>query len=131
MADFCWNVVSAADASGKPLVDLSKGVERKFRVSFGDKNLNISGGCNGQFGGYQFQDGILKVQPLASTLTACDKSLMNLDAQVGRLFKGDLRAVITGDITGPMLRLTTADGSVLKLQGEATPETRYGSKGEI
>jgi len=128
---YYWNMVSATDASGNPLAALKKGIERKLRVSFGDKNLNISGGCNRQFGGYQFQDGILKLQPLASTLMACDKSLMDLDAQVGRLFKGDLRAVITGDSTEPTLQLTTADGSVLKLQGEATPETRYGSKGEI
>ncbi len=131
LSAYYWNLVSATDSSGKPLVALSKGIERKLRVSFGDKNLNISGGCNGQFGGYHFQDGILKVQPLASTLMACDKNLMDLDAQVGQLFKGDLRAVITGDNTDPMLQLTTSDGSVLKLQGEATPETRYGSKGEV
>ncbi|WP_262020104.1 META and DUF4377 domain-containing protein [Pseudomonas sp. Pse35] len=128
---YYWSLVSATDASGKPLAALNKGIDRKLRVSFGDKNLNISGGCNGQHGGYHFQDGILKVQPLASTLMACDKSLMDLDAQVGRLFKEGLRAVIIGDSTEPTLQLTTADGSVLKLQGEATPETRYGSKGEI
>jgi heat shock protein HslJ len=128
---YYWNLVSANDAAGKPLFALNKGIERKLRVSFGDKNLNISGGCNGQFGGYQYQDGVLKVQSLASTLMACDKSLMDLDAEVARLFKGDLRAVITGDNTAPMLQLTTANGSVLKLQGEATPQTRYGSKGEV
>ncbi|WP_046068277.1 META and DUF4377 domain-containing protein [Pseudomonas synxantha] len=131
LSAYYWNLVSATDASGKPLVVMNKGIERKLRVSFGEKNLNISGGCNGQFGGYQYQGGVLKVQSLASTLMACDKSLMDLDAQVGRLFKGDLRAVITGDNTGPVLQLTTVDGSVLKLQGEATPETRYGSKGEV
>ncbi|WP_248730432.1 META and DUF4377 domain-containing protein [Pseudomonas sp. MWU13-2517] len=131
LAAYYWNLVSATDASGKPLAAMNKGIERKLRVSFSDKNLNISGGCNGQFGAYHYQDGILKVQPLASTLMACDKSLMDLDAQVGRFFKDDLRVVITGDKTEPMLQLTAADGSVLKLQGEATPETRYGSKGEV
>jgi len=131
LSAYDWNLVSATDASGKPLVAMNKRIERKLRVAFGDKNLSISGGCNRQFGGFHYQDGVLKVQPLASTLMACDKSLMDLDAQVGRLFKGELRAVITGDNVAPMLQLTTADGSVLKLQGEATPQTRYGSEGEV
>lgn len=131
LSAYYWNLVSATDASGKPLVALNKGIERKLRVSFGEKNLNISGGCNGQFGAYHYQDGVLKVQSLASTLMGCDKSLMDVDAQVARLFKGDLRAVVAGDSTEPMLQLTTVDGSVLKLQGEATPQTRYGSEGAV
>ncbi|AZE73219.1 putative lipoprotein [Pseudomonas synxantha] len=131
LSAYYWNLVSATDASGKPLVAMNKGIERKLRVSFGEKNLNISGGCNGQFGRYHYQGGVLKVQSLASTLMACDKSLMDLDAQVAGLFKGDLRAVIAGDNTQPMLHLTTVDGSVLKLRGEPTEQTRYGSKGEV
>ncbi|WP_256660319.1 META and DUF4377 domain-containing protein [Pseudomonas sp. RIT623] len=128
---YYWNLVSATDASGKPIAALAKGVERKLRLTFGEQNLNISGGCNGQFGGYSYQDGVLKVQSLASTLMACEKSLMDLDAQVGQLLKGDLRTTISGQPPEPLLQLTTQDGSVLKFQGEATPETRYGSKGEI
>ncbi|UMZ09356.1 META and DUF4377 domain-containing protein [Pseudomonas sp. MPFS] len=128
---YYWNLVSATDASGKPIPALAKGIERKLRLTFGDQSLNISGGCNGQFGGYTYQNGVLKVQQLASTLMACDKSLMELDSEVGRLLKGDLRTSVTGDTPEPMLQLTTQDGSVLKFQGEETPETRYGSKGEI
>lgn len=131
LSAYNWNLVSANDASGSPIAALAKGIERKLRLSFVDQNLNISGGCNRQFGGYSYQDGVLKVQPLASTLMACDKSLMDLDAQVGRLLKGDLRTAITSDTPEPVLQLVTQDGSVLKFQGEATPETRYGSKGEI
>ncbi|MDH0303663.1 MULTISPECIES: META and DUF4377 domain-containing protein [unclassified Pseudomonas] len=128
---YYWNLVSANEASGAPIDALTKGIERKLRLSFAEKNLNISGGCNTQFGGYSYQDGVLKVQSLASTLMACDKSLMDVDTQVGRLLKGDLRAAIGGDTSEPVLQLTTQDGSVLKFQGEATPQTRYGSKGEI
>ncbi|MDH0649585.1 META and DUF4377 domain-containing protein [Pseudomonas sp. GD03858] len=128
---YYWNLVSANDASGAPIAAMAKGIEHKLRLSFGDRQLNISGGCNSQFGGYSHQGGVLKVQPLASTLMACDKSLMDLDTQVGRLLNGDLRTTITADAQEPVLTLTTQDGSVLKFQGEATPETRYGSKGEI
>ena len=131
LSAYYWNLASAKDASGNPIAGLDNGVERKLRLNFFDKKLNISGGCNAQFGGYSYEDGVLKVQPLASTLMACDKRLMDLDAQVGRLFKGDLRTAITTTGPEPELQLTAQDGSVLKFQGEATPETRYGSKGEI
>ncbi|WP_248920401.1 META and DUF4377 domain-containing protein [Pseudomonas entomophila] len=131
LSAYYWNLVSANDASGKPIAGLDNGFERKLRLNFFDSKLNISGGCNTQFGGYSYQDGVLKVQSLASTLMACDKRLMDGDAPIGRLFKGDLRTAITGAAPEPVLQLTTQDGSVLKFQGEATPETRYGSKGEI
>lgn len=130
LSAYYWNLASAQDAAGKPIAAMAKGIEGKLRLSFAEQNLSISGGCNNQFGGYRYQDGVLKVQQMASTLMACDKSLMDLDAQVGRLFKGDLRATFSGDNQAPVLQLTTQDGSVLKFQGEATPETRYGSKGE-
>ncbi|NIF19654.1 DUF4377 domain-containing protein [Pantoea sp. Cy-639] len=128
---YYWQLESATDAAGKPIAAMTTGIERKLRLSFAEQSLNISGGCNRQFGGYSYQNGVLKVQPLASTLMACDKSLMDLDAQVGHLIKGDLRATASDDAQAPVLQLTTQDGSVLKFQGEATPETLYGSKGEI
>ncbi|QXI40671.1 META and DUF4377 domain-containing protein [Pseudomonas xantholysinigenes] len=127
---YYWNLVSATDAAGKPIAAMAKGLDGKLRLTFGERQLNISGGCNGQFGGYSYKDGVLQVQSLASTLMACDKSLMDLDAQVGQLLKGELRTVISGETHEPMLQLTTQNGAVLKFQGEATPETRYGSKGE-
>ncbi|MEW9678838.1 DUF4377 domain-containing protein [Pseudomonas sp. TE50-2] len=131
LSAYYWNLVAANDASGKPITAMAPGIEGKLRLNFAERNLNINGGCNNQFGGYSYQDGVLKVQSLASTLKACDKPLMELDAQVGRLFKGDLRTTLSDDAGELVLQLTTQDGSVLKFQGEATPETRYGSKGEI
>lgn len=131
LSAYYWNLVAANDASGKPITAMAPGIEGKLRLNFAERNLNINGGCNNQFGGYSYQDGVLKVQSLASTLKACDKPLMELDAQVGRLFKGDLRTTLSDDAGEPVLQLNTQDGSVLKFQGEATPETRYGSKGEI
>lgn len=131
LSAYYWNLVSANDASASPIAALGTGIERKLRLSFAEQRLSISGGCNTQFGGYSYQGNVMKVQPLASTLKACDKPLMELDAQVARLLKGDLRTVITATGPEPVLQLTTQDGSVLKFQGEATPETRYGSKGEI
>ncbi|MEN5095065.1 META and DUF4377 domain-containing protein [Pseudomonas protegens] len=130
LAAYYWQLVSASDAAGKPVAALNKGIERQLRLTFVGQNLNISGGCNRQFGGFQSANGVLKVQPLASTMMACDPSLMTLDAEVGRLFKGDLRSTFGGDESTPTLQLTTQDGTQLKFEGQPTPETRYGSQGE-
>ena len=42
-----------------------------------------------------------------------------------------LRATLSGESTEPALELVAQDGSVLKFVGEPTPETLYGSAGEI
>lgn len=131
LSAYYWHLVSATDAAGQPIAALQKGIERKLRLSFGDQRLNISGGCNGQFGGYRYENGVLHVTQLASTMMACERSLMDLDAEVAKRLKGELRTVVIGDSAEPGLQLTTQDGAVLKFAGEATPETRYGSQGEI
>ncbi|WP_256245228.1 META and DUF4377 domain-containing protein [Pseudomonas sp. PH1b] len=131
LSAYYWNLVSATDASGQPIAALNKGIERKLRLNFADQRLNISGGCNGQFGGYRYENGVLHITQMASTMMACERSLMELDAEIGRRLKGELRTALTTDGAEPSLQLTTQDGAVLTFAGEATPETRYGSQGEI
>ncbi|WP_426195119.1 DUF4377 domain-containing protein [Pseudomonas sp. NFXW11] len=131
LSAYYWQLVSAKDAAGKPIPALHAGLERKLRLSFGEQNLNLSGGCNNQFGGYRYANGVLQVQPLAATLMACEQPRMALDAAVGRLFQGEMRTQLTDNGAQPTLQLTSADGSVLTFEGQATPETRYGSQGQI
>ncbi|BAQ75004.1 META domain-containing protein [Pseudomonas sp. Os17] len=130
LSAYYWQLVAASDAAGKPIAALDKGIERPLRLTFVEQNLSISGGCNRQFGGFEHENGLLKVQPLASTLMACEPSLMTLDAEVGRLFKGELRTTFGGDESTPTLQLTTQNGTQLKFQGQPTAETRYGSQGQ-
>ncbi|MCV6903730.1 MAG: META and DUF4377 domain-containing protein, partial [Achromobacter xylosoxidans] len=78
-----------------------------------------------------YKNGVLQVANLASTMKACEPSLMTLDAEIGQRLKGDLRATLGGDPAEPALELVARDGSVLKFVGEPTPETLYGSAGEI
>lgn len=127
---YYWRLVSATDASGKPVAGLQKGIEHQLRLTFSDDGLDIRGGCNAQFGGYHFKNGVLHVNSLASTMKACEQSLMQLDAEINQRIKGDLRATLSGDATEPGLELVAQDGSVLKFVGEPTPETLYGSAGE-
>lgn len=126
-----WRLASATDASGKSIPALQAGVEHQLRLTFTDDALNIRGGCNAQFGGYTYKDGVLRVANLASTMKACEQSLMQLDAEIGQRMKGDLRATLGGDTAEPALELVAKDGSVLKFVGEPTPETLYGSTGQI
>lgn len=128
---YYWRLTSAADASGKSIPALQTGIEHQLRLTFSKDALNIRGGCNAQFGGYSFKNGVLHVENLASTMKACDQSLMQLDAEIGQRLKGDLRATLSGDTAEPGLELVAKDGSVLKFVGEPTPETLYGSTGEI
>jgi hypothetical protein len=80
---YYWRLASATDAAGKPIAALQAGVEHQLRLSFTQDALNIRGGCNAQFGGYTYKNGVLQVANLASTMKACDQSLMRLDAEIG------------------------------------------------
>ncbi|MFD4841394.1 DUF4377 domain-containing protein [Achromobacter sp. NPDC058515] len=126
-----WRLASATDASGKSIPALQPGIEHQLRLSFTNDALNIRGGCNTQFGGYSYKNGVLQVANLASTMKACEQSLMQLDAEIGQRIKGDLRATLSGDSAEPGLELVAQDGSTLKFVGEPTPETLYGSTGQI
>ncbi|WP_255469215.1 META and DUF4377 domain-containing protein [Achromobacter sp. UMC46] len=127
---YYWRLTSASDASGKPIAALQKGIEHQLRLTFANDALNIRGGCNAQFGGYTYKNGVLHVSNLASTMKACEQSLMQLDAEINQRVKGDLRATLSGDTAEPALELVAQDGSVLTFVGEPTPETLYGSAGE-
>ncbi|WP_077934016.1 META and DUF4377 domain-containing protein [Pseudomonas protegens] len=130
LSAYYWQLVAARDAAGKPVAALDKGIERQLRLTFAGQNLSISGGCNRQFGGFQHENGVLKVQTLAATLMACEPKLMALDAQIANLLKGDLRTTFGGDQSTPTLQLATQDGTLLTFEGQPTPETRYGSQGQ-
>lgn len=128
---YYWRLASASDASGKSIPAFAAGIEHQLRLSFTDDALNVRGGCNTQFGGYRYQDGVLHVPNLASTMKACEQSLMQLDAEIGQRLKGDLRATLSGDSAEPALELVAQDGSVLTFVGEPTPETLYGTTGQL
>lgn len=128
---YYWRLASAVDASGKPVAALQEGIGRSLRLEFSDDKMSVRGGCNTQFGGYAYKNGVLRVDNLASTMKACEPALMKLDAELGLRLKGELRATLGGDSAEPTLELAAKDGSVLKFVGEPTPETRYGSAGEI
>lgn len=131
LSAYDWRLSEAADGQGKPVAALRAGLEQPLRLSFSDTSLNVSGGCNSQFGGYTLASGALQIKGLASTMKACAPTLMQLDTEVAARLKGRLAAEVQGGADAPRLRLTTAGGDVLTFTGAPTPETRYGGPGEI
>jgi heat shock protein HslJ len=71
-----------------------------------------SAGCNSFGGSASFGEQTVEVGPLVSTKMACDKSIMDQEAQ----FLLVLGAAVDWEIEGTTLRLTTADGRALELR---------------
>lgn len=61
------------DPSGDELADIP------VRISFDGASLSMNGGCNTMFGGFEFVDGRLTAEMLASTEMACEPALMARD----------------------------------------------------
>lgn len=131
LSAYDWRLSEAVDGQGKSIAALRAGLEQPLRLSLSDTSLNLSGGCNAQFGGYALESGALTVQGLAGTMKACSPELMRLDTEIAARLKGRLTAEVQGGAEAPRLRLTTAGGDVLVFTGMPTPETRYGGPGKI
>jgi hypothetical protein len=93
--------------------------------------LSIAGGCNRIFGGYQIDaDNRLVVGRLASTMMACEPAAMKVDATLSELLAGPAKIELSPGAE-PVLRLVTAANATLSLQGQMTPEARYGAPTRI
>jgi len=98
-------------------------------LDFADGRVSVSGGCNGQRGGYDAADGKLAVGRMLSTQMACAAPLMDADTAIAALLAQPQQWQVE-DTAPPRLRLVAADGSTSTWTGDATAETRYGGEGE-
>jgi heat shock protein HslJ len=116
------------DADGQPDSGPLAGLERPLELRLADGRLSSNGACNSIGGGYRIEDGRLHVDALAQTLRGCPQELLNADAALVERLEGTPRFALAAD-TPPTLTLTADDGRTLVFEGEATPETRFGSAG--
>ncbi|MCL4247170.1 MAG: META domain-containing protein [Anaerolineae bacterium] len=77
-------------------------------VNFGAEGISGSSGCNSYSGGFQYNNGVLVVQPLATTLMACEQPVMDQEGA----FLNALQGATGYQINGDMLTLFY-DGGVL------------------
>lgn len=121
-----WTLESAADAQGRRIDALFPGPGRAFVLGFSGARVQVKGGCNQMNGGYEIgADGLLKIGRMAATMMACESAAMQADAALAALLAKPLKVDLApGD--APILRLVAAEGQVLVLRGQATPEALYG-----
>jgi len=125
-----WRLESATDAAGTRIDALFPGTDHVLTLDFAGKRIAVSGGCNGQSGGYRIDDqNRLEVARLAATMKACAAPLMQADEAIGKWLAQPLQWRVEESLP-PRLRLVAADGSSTTWTGEATAETRYGGAGE-
>ncbi|MFS0699012.1 META domain-containing protein [Cellulomonas sp. 179-A 4D5 NHS] len=59
--------------------------------------VSVNAGCNTLFGDATWDDGVLRVPQLASTMMACDPALMDQDQWLGALLEGPVPYELDGD----------------------------------
>jgi len=121
-----WTLTAATGAQGQRIDGLPAGAGRPIFFSFAEGRLNIEGGCNRSFGGYQIDAGSrLKLGRMASTMMACEPAAMKIDAVLSGLLAEPVKIELAPG-TEPVLRLITAANTTLSFRGQLTPEARYG-----
>lgn len=121
-----WTLTAATGAQGQRIDGLPAGAGRPIVFSFAEGRLNIEGGCNRSFGGYQIDAGSrLKLGRMASTMMACEPAAMKIDAALSGLLAEPVEIELAPGIE-PVLRLIAAANTTLSFKGQLTPEARYG-----
>ena len=121
-----WTLVFATDANHRRIAGLPPGQDRSVVLSFAGSRLSIQGPCNRLVGTYQVTaDNQLTVNAGASTMMACDPTLMQADSALADLLAKPLRVHMTGRPSVQLL-LVSSRGA-LKFAGEPTPESLYGA----
>jgi len=121
-----WTLVFATDANHRRIAGLPPGQDRSVVLSFAGSRLSIQGPCNRLVGTYQVTaNNQLAVNAGASTMMACDPTLMQADSALADLLAKPLKVQMTGRPSAQLL-LVSASGT-LKFAGEPTPESLYGA----
>jgi heat shock protein HslJ len=125
-----WTLESATNAQGRRIEAVSPAPGHTFVFSFSGSRLSVQGRCNQMTGGYRIDAaGQLSVDRMAATMMACEAPAMQADAALSALLAQPLKADLVNG-PSPVLRLVSMNQEVLVLNGESTPEARYG-KGSV
>jgi len=121
-----WTLTAATGAQGQRIDGLPAGTGRPIVFNFAEGRVNIEGGCNRSFGGYQIDaDGQLRVGRMASTMIACEPAAMKADAVLSELLAEPVKIELAPGAE-PVLRLVTPANAMLTFKGQMTSEARYG-----
>lgn len=130
LPSYYWTLDEAEDRYGYHNPDLFGGDDEALQLRFDGNMLSVSGACNRLGGSYSIKRDTLITGNLMQTMMACEQPLMLREASIKDYLNSHLEMTLEAHPHSPKLTLTTGDGRKLVLVGSATPETRYGSKGE-
>lgn len=113
-----WSITRIHGAPPVPKSDPTLTFEREVGGQPG--RLNGNAGCNMLMSTYRYsgQPKVLKVEPLASTMMACEPTRMQQESTVARLIEQSVRAT---QPHADALVLHTADGRTLTLTRRTAP----------
>jgi heat shock protein HslJ len=91
----------------------------EIRVGFRASELSANAGCNSMFGDYRFEDQVLVVPSMGSTLIGCDAPRHDQDEWLARF----LKARPTAELVEPRLTLSTTTETLVMVDREvASPD---------
>jgi heat shock protein HslJ len=126
-----WRLQDAADAAGKRIDALLVRRNQPLQLDFADGRVAIHNACNHIGGAVRIDGETVRIENMVGTKMAClDPALSALDAEITRRLAGASKIALE-QRDPPLLVWTTAKGDVLRFAGTPTPETLYGSSGEI
>lgn len=126
-----WRLQDATDAAGKRIDALLVRRNQPLQLDFADGRVAVLNACNHIGGGVSMDGDTVRIERLVGTKMAClDPALSALDAEITRRLAGASKIALERR-DPPLLTWTTAGGDVLRFAGTPTPETLYGSPGEL
>lgn len=126
-----WRLQDATDAAGKRIDALLVRRNQPLQLDFADGRVAVLNACNHIGGAVSLDGDTVRIERLVGTKMAClDPTLSALDAEITRRLAGASKIALERR-DPPLLVWTTATGDVLRFAGTPTPETLYGSAGEI
>lgn len=137
LAAYHWTLDRAVDAAGESDPQwIRNNNPEPVRLTFQEQRLGVTGLCNSMGASYKTDGSKISIDHVVSTMMMCpDESLMRYEHTFGQRLEHASAWHITRmhdePETEPSLTLRFRDGAQWVLKGTPTPETQYGSTGEI
>lgn len=123
-----WHLSTATDAGGKRMEALFVPGRRPIGLQFSHGYFNLLNLCNAVSSRYRLLGNQLIIGDGQQTLIGCMGAVAEQEALATRALAGTATLELTADGT---LVVRNASGAELAFTPEPTPETRYGSPGEV
>ncbi len=123
-----WHLAKATDGHGRRIHALFLPGRPPLRLHFAQGYMRMSNLCNASSGRYRLQGDQLIIEDGIQTTMGCREALLDQESRAHAAIASRTTLTLADDRT---LHMRNASGDVLVFTPEPTPETRYGSPGEV